>query len=75
MKKIYILTFIIGLLASCSTTTNVVSNKKIQKRKYNNGYHGNLSLFKFNNLQENQLMSIEKNLVLNLQKKIKLNNF
>tara|TARA_B110000483_G_scaffold102094_1_gene124888 strand:- start:2268 stop:3077 length:810 start_codon:yes stop_codon:yes gene_type:complete len=61
MKKIYILTFIIGLLASCSTTTNVVSNKKIQKRKYNNGYHGNLSLFKFNNLQKNAQVFASKN--------------
>ena len=39
MKKIYLLTFIIGFLASCSTTTDVVSNKKIQKRKYNKGFN------------------------------------
>lgn len=39
MKKIYLLTFIIGFLASCSTTTDVVSNKRIQKRKYNKGFN------------------------------------
>ena len=39
MKKLYLLTLILAIFASCSTTTDVVSNKRIQKRKYNKGFN------------------------------------
>ena len=39
MKKIYILTLILAIFASCSTTSDVVSNKRIQKRKYTKGFN------------------------------------
>ena len=39
MKKIYLLTLILGIFASCSTTSDVVSNKRIQKRKYTRGFN------------------------------------
>ena len=38
MKKIYLLTLIVAIFASCSTTSDVVSNKRIQKRKYTKGF-------------------------------------
>ena len=38
MKKIYLLTLILAIFASCSTTSDVVSNKRIQKRKYTKGF-------------------------------------
>ena len=31
MKKIYLLTLILAIFASCSTTSDVVSNKRIQR--------------------------------------------
>ena len=39
MKKIYLLTLILAIFASCSTTSDVVSNKRIQKRKYTKGFN------------------------------------
>ena len=39
MKKIYLLTLIVAIFASCSTTSDVVSNKRIQKRKYTKGFN------------------------------------
>ena len=39
MKKLYLLTLILAIFASCSTTSDVVSNKRIQKRKYNKGFN------------------------------------
>ena len=39
MKKIYLLTLILAIFASCSTTLDVVSNKRIQKRKYTKGFN------------------------------------
>jgi hypothetical protein len=39
MKKIYLLTLILSIFASCSTTSDVVSNKIIQKRKYTKGFN------------------------------------
>ena len=39
MKKLYLLTSILAVFASCSTTSDVVSNKRIQKRKYTKGFN------------------------------------
>lgn len=39
MKKIYLTTLILAIFASCSTTSDVVSNKRIQKRKYTKGFN------------------------------------
>ena len=39
MKKIYSFLLVIAVLASCSTSNDVVSNKKVQKRKYNKGLY------------------------------------
>ena len=39
MNKIYHLTLILAIFASCSTTSDVVSNKRIQKRKYTKGFN------------------------------------
>ena len=39
MKKIYLLTLIVAIFASCSTTSDVVSNKRIEKRKYTKGFN------------------------------------
>ena len=39
MKKIYLLALILTVFASCSTTSDVVSNKRIQKRKYTKGFN------------------------------------
>ena len=41
MKKLNYVTFILAaaLLSACSTSNDVASNKLIQKRKYNKGYH------------------------------------
>jgi hypothetical protein len=39
MKKLYLLTLILAIFASCSTTSDVVSNKRIQKRKYTKGFN------------------------------------
>ena len=39
MKKIYLLTLILAIFASCSTTSDVVPNKRIQKRKYTKGFN------------------------------------
>ena len=39
MKKIYLSTLIVAIFASCSTTSDVVSNKRIQKRKYTKGFN------------------------------------
>lgn len=38
MKKLYLITLILAIFASCSTTSDVVSNKRIQKRKYTKGF-------------------------------------
>ena len=47
MKKIYLLTLVLAIFASCSTTSDVVSNKRIQKRKYTKGF--NIKSLKNNN--------------------------
>ena len=39
MKKLYLLTLILAIFASCSTTSDVVSSKRIQKRKYTKGFN------------------------------------
>ena len=39
MKKLYLITSILAIFASCSTTSDVVSNKRIQKRKYTKGFN------------------------------------
>ena len=39
MKKIYSFLLVIAVLASCSTSSDVVSNRKVQKRKYNKGLY------------------------------------
>jgi len=39
MKKIYSFLLVIAVLASCSTSNDVVSNRKVQKRKYNKGLY------------------------------------
>lgn len=39
MKKLYLITLILAIFASCSTTSDVVSNKRIQKRKYTKGFN------------------------------------
>ena len=39
MKKIYLFTLILAIFSSCSTTSDVVSNKRIQKRKYTKGFN------------------------------------
>tara|TARA_B100000963_G_C22613531_1_gene666101 strand:+ start:675 stop:1328 length:654 start_codon:yes stop_codon:yes gene_type:complete len=39
MKKIYSYLFVIVVLASCSTSYDVVSNRKVQKRKYTKGLY------------------------------------
>ena len=68
MKKIYLLTFIIGFLASCSTTTDVVSNKRIQKRKYNKGFN-----FK-SHKKSNPIISLNINKKLNTINEKLINN-
>ncbi|MFL2565331.1 MAG: TM2 domain-containing protein [Parvicellaceae bacterium] len=68
MKKIYLLTFIIGFLASCSTTTDVVSNKRIQKRKYNKGFN-----FK-SHKKSNPIIALNINKKLNTINKELINN-
>ena len=39
MKKIYSFLLVIAVLASCSTSNDVVSTRKVQKRKYNKGLY------------------------------------
>ena len=39
MKKIYSYLFVIVVFASCSTSNDVVSNRKVQKRKYTKGLY------------------------------------
>ena len=39
MKKLYLITSILVVFVSCSTTSDVVSNKRIQKRKYTKGFN------------------------------------
>ena len=39
MKKIYSFLLVIAVLVSCSTSNDVVSNRKIQKRKYTKGLY------------------------------------
>ncbi|MEN8957834.1 MAG: YqaE/Pmp3 family membrane protein [Flavobacteriales bacterium] len=43
MKKFLFFAFTLALLASCSTSNQVVSNKLFQKRKYQKGWHVNSS--------------------------------
>ena len=69
MKKIYLLTLILAIFASCSTTSDVVSNKRIQKRKYTKGFNiksqnnnnHNLALKDQNTFDLNSEESIENN--------------
>ena len=69
MKKIYLLTLILAIFASCSTTSDVVSNKRIQKRKYTKGFNiksqnnnnHNLALKDQNTLDLNSEESKENN--------------
>ena len=39
MKKIYSFLLVIAVLVSCSTSNDVVSTRKVQKRKYTKGLH------------------------------------
>ena len=59
MKKIYLLTLILAIFASCSTTSDVVSNKRIQKRKYTKGFNIK-SQNKNNHNLFNQLLLLER---------------
>ena len=69
MKKIYLLTLILAIFASCSTTSDVVSNKRIQKRKYTKGFNikslnnnnHNLTLKDQSNSGYNSEFSVENN--------------
>ena len=69
MKKIYLLTLILAIFASWSTTSDVVSNKRIQKRKYTKGFNikslnnnnHNLALKDQSNSGYNSEFSVENN--------------
>ena len=69
MKKIYLTTLILAIFASCSTTSDVVSNKRIQKRKYTKGFNikslnnnnYNLALKDQSNSGYNSEFSVENN--------------
>ena len=39
MKKLYSYLLVVVVLASCSTSNDVVSNRKVQKRKYTKGLY------------------------------------
>lgn len=44
-----------GLIASCSTSNDVVSNRSIQKRKYNDGYYISFNKNKHNRQKDNKV--------------------
>ena len=68
MKKIYLLTLILAIFASCSTTSDVVSNKRIQKRKYTKGF--NIKSHNKNHILASKDQSIS---IINSEKSIKNN--
>tara|TARA_B100001287_G_scaffold220742_1_gene189820 strand:- start:373 stop:1008 length:636 start_codon:yes stop_codon:yes gene_type:complete len=69
MKKIYLLTLILAIFASCSTTSDVVSDNRIQKRKYTKGF--NIKSHNKNHILASKDQSIS---ILNSEKSIKINN-
>ena len=62
MKKALLFALIISILASCSTSNEVVSNKLFQKRKYQKGWHVN-SVKKVDKVKKQEITEYEEELV------------
>lgn len=62
MKKVILFVLAVSILASCSTTNEVMSNKLFQKRKYQKGWHVN-STKKVDRVKKSEITEYEENLV------------